>query len=131
MLFVLTCFLIVSFQFVPETLVDLFSVPDEMLIFLFDCNGKMYMCELETVLGEKHVTTGWGAFLAETGASFGDYMVFDIVGADNVLVSVFRPNGSEKCPGDHCQSSVDTNGDRSFFWFCICFGFYAIVSFAY
>lgn len=105
-----------SFQFVPEALIQLFSIRDERLIFLFDCSGRMYMCELETVCGETHVTTGWGAFLAESGAKFGDYVVFDIGAPDNIAVSLFRQDGSERCPGEPDNSSIDTNGECSVFF---------------
>lgn len=71
----------------PLFIVEEFLDEKEKHVFLYDCYGRLFMFEIDEAGSRLHLTTGWKEFMLASGATDGDFMVFNVTSKDHAVVS--------------------------------------------
>lgn len=77
-------------QIIPDEIAHKYCLRFERNIGLMDSKGGVYCCDVEQIDARSVLTRGWDQFMEAVGAAVGDYFVFDVKGADETIVWLFR-----------------------------------------
>lgn len=70
----------------------------EKYAFIKDCNGRVFMFEIERVFKRCFLTTGWRDFMHASGAKEGDFMCVTITSIDDADITIFKLDGMQRFP---------------------------------